>query len=106
MRKVLFVCTMNKLRSKTAETIYQERDDLDVQSAGVAKGADRVVTREMMEWADVVFVMERRHRNKLRKFPDLFSRKTIVCLYIEDEYDYMQPELVVALKHALRRYLG
>jgi hypothetical protein len=31
-------------------------------------------------------------------FPQWYEKKPIVCLYIEDIYDYMQPELIAVLK--------
>jgi predicted protein tyrosine phosphatase len=43
--------------------------------------------------------MEKQHRNKIReRFPHWYEKKPIVCLYIEDIYDFMQPELVAVLK--------
>lgn len=43
--------------------------------------------------------MEKHHRNAIRStFPDLFEKKAIVCLYIEDIYDFMQPELIAILR--------
>jgi predicted protein tyrosine phosphatase len=43
--------------------------------------------------------MERHHRSTIRKkFPDIYNSKKIVCLYIPDEYDFMQPELITILK--------
>ncbi len=60
--KVLFVCTQNLLRSLTAEALYRGRPDLDVRSAGIAPDARVPVTEELLQWAEIVFVMEERHR--------------------------------------------
>lgn len=42
-------------------------------------------------------------------YPDIYQNKKIVCLYIPDEYDYMQPELIRLLQNrfedAYRRHL-
>ena len=99
MKKILFVCTVNRMRSATAHKIFADHPDFEVQSAGTAPEAARVIDRELLEWADAIVVMERHHRSRIRKlFPDLYERKKIVCLYIPDEYDFMQEELMSILK--------
>ncbi len=103
--RVLFLCNQNRLRSPTAEQVFGADPDLEVQSAGVDPDATIPVTREALEWADLVFVMEKRQRNIVRKrFPDLYSIKRIVCLYIPDNYDYMDPALVTILRTAVPRH--
>jgi predicted protein tyrosine phosphatase len=105
-RKLLFVCLQNRLRSPTAEKTFSEFAHLDVRSAGLDKDSRVVVSRELLEWADIIFVMEKRQRNLLqKKFKDIYARKRIVCLYIPDEYDYMDPDLIDLLKAAVTRYL-
>ena len=105
-RKLLFICLQNRLRSPTAEKIFSEFAHLDVRSAGLDKDSRVVVSRELLEWADIIFVMEKRQRNLLhKKFKDIYERKRIVCLYIPDEYDYMDPHLIDLLKASVTRYL-
>ena len=104
--KVLFVCDQNRLRSRTAESLYEGDPRLEVRSAGLRRDAVVTVTRELLEWADLVFVMERRHRNVIReRFEDLYRRKRIVCLYIPDEYDFMDPVLVGLLTERVPPHL-
>lgn len=92
--KILFVCTVNRMRSATAEKIFAEDPRFEVRSAGTDPTATMRLSRELLEWADAVVVMERYHRNWIRKnFPDLYAEKPIVCLYIEDLYPLMDPEL-------------
>ena len=67
MKKILFICGKNKLRSPTAEHIFSKRMDVETDSAGVSADADVVVSREQILWADIVFVMEAVHRKKLFK---------------------------------------
>jgi predicted protein tyrosine phosphatase len=58
-----------------------------------------VISQDLLQWADSILVMEKHHRNYIRShFPDIYKTKKIVCLYIEDDYDYMQPELILTLK--------
>ncbi|HTK31456.1 MAG TPA: low molecular weight protein tyrosine phosphatase family protein [Candidatus Saccharimonadaceae bacterium] len=104
---VLFLCSQNRLRSPTAERVFGSRPGLEVQSAGLDRDAEIPVTPELVEWADVVFVMENHHRNKLSKrFRPYLRSKHVVCLDIPDEYDYMQPELVALLEARVTPRLG
>jgi predicted protein tyrosine phosphatase len=64
------------------------------------------VNEKLIAWADVVFVMERRHRDILRqKFARDIAGKTMVVLDIEDNYPFNDPELVAILRTALAEYL-
>lgn len=97
--KLLFVCTVNRMRSATAHKIYEGDDRFEVKSAGTDKTANTVLTKEILDWADSIVVMEKHHRNHIRKhFPEIYKIKRIVCLYIPDDYDYMQTELIGILK--------
>lgn len=106
--KVLFVCTQNLLRSPTAEALYRGRPGLEVRSAGIAPDARVTVTEELLQWAEIVFVMERRHHQSLRRdFASAYGGvKRIVCLDVPDVFHYMDPELVLLLTEKLRPYLG
>ena len=105
--RILFVCDQNRLRSPTAKALYDPDPDLEVRSAGVRNDAVVVVTRELLEWADLIFVMERSQRNLIRKrFEDLYHEKRIVCLYIDDAYDFMDPELVRLLSERVTPHLA
>jgi predicted protein tyrosine phosphatase len=106
-RQVLFVCDANMLRSPTAEKLYSGVPGLLVKSAGLNSDVVVPVTLELVAWADIVFVMERRQRNKLHKLiGDLYDSREVVCLYIPDEYALMDPVLVHLLKEKLSPYLG
>jgi predicted protein tyrosine phosphatase len=96
---VLFVCSRNRLRSPTAEAVFGDFPDVEVDSAGLAPDAEVALTPEAIEWADIVFVMEKSHLRKLRaKFAAQLLRKRIVCLDIPDRYPYMHPALVELLR--------
>ncbi|MDF0554316.1 hypothetical protein [Kamptonema sp. UHCC 0994] len=103
--KILFVCSQNKLRSLTAEKMY-ENSNYAVKSAGTEKGARTRVTAGMIGWADLIFVMEKRHRDRLRsKFRESLAGKKIICLHIPDNYEYMEPELIEILESKLSPYI-
>jgi len=40
----------------------------------------------------------------IRRYKEIYRKKRIVCLYIPDEYDYMDPELIALLEQRLPRY--
>jgi len=105
-KRVLFICQQNRLRSPTAEALFRDQPGWDVRSAGLAAEAVHSLDRELLAWADLVFVMERRQRNRIHKdFPDLYGQKRIICLYIPDMYEYMDPELQLLLRERVGPYL-
>jgi predicted protein tyrosine phosphatase len=99
MKHILFICSRNKLRSPTAEDVFCTRNDWSVRSAGLTQDAEVHVSQEDLEWADIVFVMEGVHKNRLKQqFPTALKNCRIVCLGIPDQYEYMDPRLVTLLK--------
>ncbi|MBI2307016.1 MAG: phosphotyrosine protein phosphatase [Rhodocyclales bacterium] len=107
MKYVLFICSQNRLRSPTAEQVFSSRSDIECTSAGLNHDAENPVTPELVEWADIIFVMERAHRNKLSaKFKKHLNNKRVICLDIPDEYEFMDPTLVKLLNAKVTRYLA
>ena len=106
MRKVLFLCSQNRLRSPTAEQVFADWPGIETASAGLNHDAENPVTPELLQWADLVFVMERMHREKLSsRFRTHAGGKRIVCLDIPDDYDYMDAELIRVLRQKVPRHL-
>ncbi|AOJ31514.1 low molecular weight protein tyrosine phosphatase family protein [Burkholderia metallica] len=106
MTRALFICSRNRLRSPTAEAVFAAWPDVEADSAGLAPDADTRVSAEQLDWADVVFVMERAHKARLAaQFGAQLRHKKIVCLDIPDRYTYMQPELVTLLERKVGPYL-
>jgi len=107
MKKVLFICSQNKLRSPTAEAVFTGHDDLEVASAGLDKDATVTVTPELLEWADIIFVMEKNHKNRLQKrFRKYLNKQKVICLGIPDNYKFMDPELVRIYKDMIPRLIN
>jgi predicted protein tyrosine phosphatase len=107
IRRILFICSRNQLRSPTAEQVFSNRPELEVASAGLDPKCKAPVTPEVVEWADVIFVMERHHRNKLLKhFKNTIKNQNIVVLGITDDYDYMDPGLVRLFEKLVPPHLG
>lgn len=99
--KVLFVCSRNQWRSPTAEAIYSDDSRLSVRSRGTSRAAVKTIRENDLTWADLVLVMEQKHRSRLlADFPDLTKFLTIHVLDIPDDYGYMNTELVQLLRIA------
>jgi predicted protein tyrosine phosphatase len=106
--RILFICTANIDRSPTAEELYDGDTRFEVRSAGVAPFARVPLTREILLWADRVFVMNERedqHRTLIRiRFPDV--DRPIVDLDVRDLWNRGDPELVALLLRRLKPHLG
>jgi predicted protein tyrosine phosphatase len=104
--RVLFVCHQNRRRSATAERIFDKDPRLDVRSAGTGSDALVRVNRRMLDWADIVFTMDAAQQHDLaRMFPDNPGLAKIVCLEIDDNYDFLDPELVALLRDRTKTHL-
>jgi predicted protein tyrosine phosphatase len=104
--KLLFVCSRNQIRSLTAEKIFSNMPGVQVRSAGTQPNARVVVTPGQVGWADIIFVMERSHLNRMRqKLGDALEGKQVVVLRIPDEYRFMQEELVEELRKKVGEYV-
>ena len=96
---VLFICSKNEWRSRTAETIFRHDDRFAVKSAGTSRAARIRVRQQLINWADHIFVMEHHHKERLAElFGDDLLGKPLVVLDIPDEYTYMDEELIQELR--------
>ena len=103
---LLFICSRNEWRSRTAETIFKKLQGHKVRSAGTSAQARIRVSVNDIHWADFIFVMENMHRQRLQdKFGDLLNDKALVVLEIEDNYPYMDPDLIEMLEDMVLPYL-
>ena len=100
MQRVLFICSMNRWRSPTAEQVYSDHPGIQCASAGLNRNAENPLTPELVEWAELIFVMERKHKTKLfSEFRPHLLGKRVICLNIPDNYKFMDSKLI-ALLHA------
>lgn len=59
-----------------------------------------------MLWADLVFVMEQKHLDRLnQRFPNEISTTEVVVLDIPDEYQYMNDDLIELLKENTKPFV-
>lgn len=97
--KILFVCSRNKWRSRTAETIFKNNGLHQIKSVGTEKSARIRITQNMINWADTIFVMESKHKKRMvENFELNLQEKDVEVLDIPDEYQYMDEDLVEILK--------
>ena len=92
---------MNKQRSVTAERLYRNDARLEVRSAGVRSDAKRRVSETDLKWADVVFVMEREHKQWITMRFEGLELPPIDVLDVPDDFEVMDPQLQEMLKSLL-----
>jgi len=96
---VLFICGRNRRRSPTAEVVIGRLDGVSADSAGVRKDSEVVVSRDQVEWADLVVLMENRYRKPLRDVVGgaVLRNKRVVSVDIADDYEVMDDALIALL---------
>ena len=105
-QRILFVCSQNKWRSLTAERLFDDHPHYEARSAGTELGARVRVTAGHLGWAEVIFVMERRHADRLReKFAEALHDKSVIVLRIADKYQFGDHQLVALLQQKLAEHL-
>jgi predicted protein tyrosine phosphatase len=105
-RKLLFICSRNRIRSLTAEHLLASDRSYQVRSAGTSPQARIRVNAGHVGWADLIFVMEKRHHQMLRaQFPDALNGKPVICLDIPDDFAYMDEDLIDILWSRLASHI-
>jgi len=106
MTKLLFICSRNEIRSLTAERLFAQSVRFQARSAGTQSQARIRVTAGLVGWADVIFVMERVHEQKVReRFPEELTGRRLICLQVPDDYEFMEESLVEELESRLTMHL-
>jgi predicted protein tyrosine phosphatase len=103
---LLFICSRNRRRSPTAESVFSTYKGVDALSAGTSADAENPVSADLIEWADLVFAMESSHRRRLQqRFGSLLRGKQVIVLGIPDDYEYMDAGLVQSLQERVVPHL-
>ncbi len=99
MWKVLFVCTTNLQRSRTAESLFQGWEGIwEAKSAGIMpEPKGNPLTQELIDWADLIMVMAPIHGHYIRSHFQSSPYK-IRILNIADRYPRDDPELISTLQ--------
>ena len=100
------MCTQNRMRSPTAEEIFRDYPGIEARSAGIGFTSEDYVEEHLIKWADIVFVMEKRHKDYIvKKFGKVARCTRIICLSILDVYNYMDDDLIEILKIRVTPFL-
>lgn len=100
----LFVCSRNKWRSRTAEEMFKNNGQHPVKSAGTAASARIKINQKLIDWADIIFVMETRHKKIILQQFSVQDQQPIIILDIPDDYQFMDEELIDILEVTLSDY--
>ena len=100
------MCGKNRWRSPTAEQVFSEHPGIESSSAGLSHDAETPLSVELVEWAELIFVMEKQHKAKLSaQFKPHLGGKRVVCLNIPDNYRFMDAALVKLLRTKVTPFL-
>ena len=110
---ILFLCTANIQRSKTAEEIFSCVDNSNIYcSAGLSvkytqRMGSTLCTETMLKWADAIYVFESMHIERIQEHTGEQYLNKITNLHIADQYQFFQRELVLLLleKFPLQKYM-
>jgi len=95
-KRILCVCSAGLLRSPTAAEVLQEEYGYNTRSAGTDFYALIPVDGVLLNWANEIVVMQRKHEVSIRRQyggTEPLGNKRIICLDIKDEYEFRSPEL-------------
>lgn len=105
--KILFICSRNQWRSPTAEAVYKEDARVQVRSAGTSTTARTRVSEKLLRWADLVCVMEFKHKRRLQDhFPEAYRDLHVEVLDIPDDFQFMDPALVELIQDRVEPLIG
>ncbi len=100
------MCTQNLMRSPTAEEVFRDYPEIETRSAGIGFTSETYLEEYLLKWADIVFVMEKKHKDLIvKKFGQTARYTRIICLGIPDVYNYMDDDLIEVLKIRVTPFL-
>lgn len=103
---LLVVCGRNKKRSRTAEFIFKNDNRFNIRSVGLSPSSNRKISEKDLIWADLVFVMEKDQRSKIREVYKNVDLPNMLILEIPDDYEFMDPELIEMLTERINAAVG
>jgi Predicted protein tyrosine phosphatase len=103
--KILVVCGKNKRRSRTAEYIFKNDSRFLLRTAGLSPKSEIQISERSISWANLILVMEKGHKNKISNLYRNIELPRIEVLDIEDNYEYLEEELIELLKERINQTL-
>ena len=61
-KHLLFVCTSGMDRSPCAANLFRFSKEHEAKFAGISPGSEVLLTKEAVQWADIIFTMEPVHQ--------------------------------------------
>jgi predicted protein tyrosine phosphatase len=103
-KRVLTVCSASALRSPTAAIVLNQEYGYNTKAAGVSlEYAIVPVTGRLLTWCNEIVVMESWQAHEIEAMLEVMHiDRPVICLNIDDNYSYMQPELVERIKQHYR----
>lgn len=101
---LLVVCGRNKRRSRTAEHLFKNDSRFSIRSVGLSPRSERQIKEKDISWATMILVMEDAHSDRIQELFRHFDLPEMHVLHIEDEYDYLDAELVEMLQERIDGY--
>lgn len=103
LKNLLFVCERNEQRSPTFETWFKNnRHQYDVKSAGISCYSHVMLTKELLEWADTVYVMDLKQEMFIaRKFPELLGN--VIVIGCDDDYQRESSRLFKLIEYWVKK---
>lgn len=95
---ILVVCGRNKRRSRTAEFIFKNDSRFNIKSAGLSGKSEVVISEKLINWSDIIFVMDNGQRNRIQSQYRELSLPKIENLEIEDIFEYKDQVLIEMLE--------
>jgi protein-tyrosine phosphatase len=102
---ILVICGRNKRRSRTAEHLFKNDARFNIRSAGLSPKSDRKISETDLNWANLVLVMEKNQRSKIKELYPHKTIQTLEILDIPDDYEFMDTELVEMLNEKINYIL-
>ena len=104
--KILVVCGRNKRRSRTAEYIFKNDERFQIKSAGLSVQSEVILNAKLVEWADIIIVMNNSQKARIQEQYRTFAIPRIENIRIADEYEFLDPELILLLKERINTIFG
>lgn len=111
VKNILFVCSANKDRSKTAEDYFSAQyKDYNFLSAGTnykicMQLGTTLLEDFLLDWATAIFVMEKKHAAFIKQMDTNNYSAKVTVLGIKDVYKYFDKTLITILDEKMKPYL-
>ena len=104
MTNLLFICSGAIDRSPCAASLFDDSEDYKARHAGIGPLTENPVTKDLIDWADLIICMELEHKAALFEQFDEARQKDVEVLNVGNDYLRYDPELEKILRERLDSY--